>query len=69
VKNALGFLAWFMACFISAMPEAHAPQSLKVRNDYRVAEHFGCREVERVCKAKQRMEAVWNGTKRSTRMN
>ena len=56
--NALGYLAWFAACMVAAMPAANPGAHCAARNDYAVAESLGCTEVGRVCRAKKHSEAI-----------
>ena len=58
MTNLFGLCCLALAFFITAMPETGKEKIILQPDSYQQAEHFGCAEVSRVCRARHRSTEV-----------
>lgn len=71
MTNLFGLSCLALAFFITAMPETGKEKIILQPDSYQQAEHFGCQEVSRVCRARVKSTEIrqWTGKRNSSRTN
>ena len=65
IGNLFGISCLGLALFVMHMPETGKEKIILQPDSYQQAEHFGCQEVSRVCRARHRSTEVSQWTKNS----